>query len=603
MQLSVVVATYNRRHLLAQTLPTLLNQDYPKSNYEIVLVVDGSVDGTADYARTLQAPCALEVVEQENRGPAAARNTGIGAASGEVVLFIDDDVRCSERLLREHAEAHRSGGVPLRVHGSIHLAPESPLTLASWSTCEWYRRYDAALRSLSSNPNWWPYLNVNGSIRIDSLRELGGFDEAVPFPREDFELAWRMVEAGLRFEYRPRAAAYEVFIKSSRSYVRDARGFGAAEIYIARKHPRYRPHSMLTPLDRERHTALRTLARRSLPSLPSGSEAVLTPAVDGAEKLIRRPRAQRWGALLLELQHRMLLVRSARDTVGNARVLRTEFDRWLPVLLYHHVGPDPHGLPTWLTLMPKVFERQIAWLARRGFSAIGPSDWLAWREGRGQLPPKPVLITFDDAYAEIATHALPVLKQHGFSALVFVVTGSMSGVNAWDAFPLGGARPALMSPSDVAIWARHGVDFGAHGRTHTDLRSLSGRELESEVRGSRQDLEALVDTPIRCFAYPYGLYDDASRNVVAATYDLAFTAEEGINGLRTDPYRLRRTAPYPNDTLLDVECRVRLGRIPLARARDVVQLRTRTRKLAEAIIQPAAPHGSDVPLDQAAETI
>src|SRR5579884_2360813 len=183
----------------------------------------------------------------------------------------------------------------------------------------------------------------------------------------------------------------------------------------------------------------------------------------------------------------------------------------LSVLMYHHVGPRPSSISPLITMTSAVLERQMVWLAKGGYTAISAEHCLAWREGRATLPPKPVLLTFDDAYADLAAHALPVLERHGLSALVFVVTGLIGAVNRWeraqgDSTPLG-----LMSADDIRYWARRGIDFGGHSRTHPDLSTLGHSELEEEIRGSQSDLQELLDVPVSCFAYPYGRYNPAVR--------------------------------------------------------------------------------------------
>jgi peptidoglycan/xylan/chitin deacetylase (PgdA/CDA1 family)/GT2 family glycosyltransferase len=582
-RISVVMATYNRRSILEQTLPSFLDQDYPSSGYEVVVVVDGSNDGSAEFARSLRPSSELEVLEQENRGPAAARNAGIAAAGGEIVLLMDDDIRATRHLVREHAAAHREiEGA--RVQGAIFAAPESPPTLAAWSTRDWYRRYDAALRAANrENRHWRPFLNANSSIQAELLAELGGFDEEVPFPREDFELAMRVSDAGIASIYRPQALAYEVFAKSSQAFVRDAVGFGRAEVAICRKHPQYRPESVLTPFDRGRAAPLRALVRGTVPLLPASTERALMPAVHAAETLSHRRRARAAGSRLLALQHRVVLLRAAADAMGSALELREGFDRWLPVLLYHRVGPGFAGLDPSLSVSPAAFERQVAWLARRGYVSIDVETWIAWREGRGRLPRKPVLVTFDDAYAEIADHALPVLRRHGFGALVFAVTAALGSPNTWDPAPVGEELPRLMTAEEVKRWAHRGFDFGAHGRTHRDLCGLPRAELESEVLGSRNDLETLIDTRVSSFAYPYDRHDDSAREVVSAAYELAFGATEGRNGLATPRHLQRRTSVSPRETLFDLEWRVRFGRTPFARLRRELRLRSRAAAAAAGI--------------------
>lgn len=583
IEISVVIATYNRWHILEHTLPSLLGQDYRPTRYEIVLVVDGSTDGTAERARTLATNCGFEVVEQQNRGPAAARNTGIAAASGKVVLFMDDDIRCEPGLIREHAAAHMAEpGV--RVQGAIFVARESPPTLAAWATHNWYEQYHVGMQqSESAGANWEPYLNANSSVGADLLQELGGFDESVP-TREDIELTLRMAESGVISRYRPRALAYEIFVKSTRQLVRDGLGYGRAEIEICRKHPQYRPESVLAPGNRAQLSPLRVVARRAWPRLPRRASSLLDGPVNVAERLASRPRARKAGIRLLELQQRMVLVRSAREAVGSAGSLEAEFDVSLPVLLYHRVGPPAAGLHPGLTLHPERFACHIDWLARRGFSTISPHQWLAWRDRREPLPPRPLLITFDDAFADLGEHALPVVRQHGMTAVVFVVTGQLGGLPAWDMSAGGPEPPRLMTAEAIRHWRDEGIHFGAHTQTHRDLRAIAGDELVQEVQGSRMELERLLDTPVICFAYPYGHYGPRASRLVAESYGLAFTVELGINQLSTAPELLRRIPVAPTHTLFDLAWSVRFGKAPLARLRMALKIRTRARLLGARVL-------------------
>jgi peptidoglycan/xylan/chitin deacetylase (PgdA/CDA1 family) len=177
------------------------------------------------------------------------------------------------------------------------------------------------------------------------------------------------------------------------------------------------------------------------------------------------------------------------------------------------------------------------------------------------------LITFDDAYAELARHALPVLQDAGFPSLVFAVTERLGTPNSWDSPPPRGALPRLMDADEIARWARRGVEFGAHSRTHRDLTTLSRGDLQAEIHGSRADLEELVQQPVGCFAYPYGSHHAVSRELVSGSYSLAFTASEGLNGLATASHLQRRLSVSPTERLAELEWRLRFGRIPLSRLR------------------------------------
>ena len=126
LKLSIVVPTHNRRDaLVSQTLPAIFDQDFPADEYEVIVIVDGSTDGTAEALRKLQPPCSLRIIEQTNRGPSAARNVGIYAARGDLILFLDDDIICGQHLLKQHVAAH-ADPEPAVVYGSISVAPETP---------------------------------------------------------------------------------------------------------------------------------------------------------------------------------------------------------------------------------------------------------------------------------------------------------------------------------------------------------------------------------------------------------------------------------------------------------------------------------------------
>ena len=122
------------------------------------------------------------------------------------------------------------------------------------------------------------------------------------------------------------------------------------------------------------------------------------------------------------------------------------------LLLYHHVGPSRPGIDSKLTLSPQRFEQQMRWLARRGYAGVKPSDWLRWIRGGEGLPEKPILLTFDDAYADTAEYGLPIVRKYGFSCVVFVVTERLGGTNAWDQ-ARGRATLQLMTAEQIRHWA------------------------------------------------------------------------------------------------------------------------------------------------------
>jgi len=280
--------------------------------------------------------------------------------------------------------------------------------------------------------------------------------------------------------------------------------------------------------------------------------------------------------------------RNTRLLAANEKAdrLSSQVGMRIPALLYHHVGPSRPGIHHKLTVSPERFEQQIRWLARHNYSGIKPSDLLRWmRDGKG-LPEKPILLTFDDAYADTAEYALPVLRMYGLSGAVFVVTERLGEINAWDEIR-GSITLRIMTAEQIRYWVGEGIEFGAHSRTHADLTQLASAECSEEISGSRNDLTALLDRPALSFAYPYGKFNDAVHELVKREFDLAFTVEEGMNDLRRDPHLLRRTLICANDSLLQFALKARSG-LSFDGWRVKLAIRTRLKRLLRRLTHSAS---------------
>lgn len=250
-------------------------------------------------------------------------------------------------------------------------------------------------------------------------------------------------------------------------------------------------------------------------------------------------------------------------------------------LLFHHVGPVRAGTHRSLTVLPDQFVSLMAALDRAGFVGVAARDMEGAERAPGSAEASrrhPVVLTFDDAYADVAAFALPALARFGFRATVFVVGLTIGGSNTWDAGDgAGGHR--IMTVDDLLAWTAQGCEVASHGMSHVDLRTLDDAALASELETSRTHLAALVDEPVTSFAYPYGAHDDRVRGWTMGTYARAFGIEAGRNGTDADRSQLRRTMVQPADTAVDVVLRARLGWSPLERVRAAVRPRARARAL------------------------
>jgi peptidoglycan/xylan/chitin deacetylase (PgdA/CDA1 family) len=231
----------------------------------------------------------------------------------------------------------------------------------------------------------------------------------------------------------------------------------------------------------------------------------------------------------------------------------------LPILMYHRVEEIPRDVlhPTNF-VRPAQFKEQLAALTDWGYRSVTIADWLAYRDRQQSLPPRPVILTFDDGYRSIRDNAWPLLRDHGFDATTFLVTGQIGGTNAWDSAE---RQASLLSADDVLALRRDGMSFGSHTRTHRPLTRLSAAAVEEELRGSRRDLGELLGEPPLTLAYPFNNYNRAVRRAARhAGYSAAMRGTGRMNWRTTHPLALRRIG-------IDYRTSVRELQWRLARAR------------------------------------
>ncbi len=233
---SVVVPTYRKKELLASTLNALGAQTYPHDLVEVVVVDDCSGDDTWEFLGGLSMPYTLVPIRHDvNRGRAAARNSAINAASGDLVLFLDDDMRSDARLVEAHVRFHGQHPNSL-VIGNALTAPEL-------GTSNALRYLDT--RGVHKLPPDAPvpsryFVTNNASVRRSALLSVGLFDETFRnYGFEDTELSFRLErDAKLRLRYCPDAVAYHIHYHSLDQLLdkrfESARGSLA---YLLEKHP------------------------------------------------------------------------------------------------------------------------------------------------------------------------------------------------------------------------------------------------------------------------------------------------------------------------------------------------------------------------------
>jgi glycosyltransferase involved in cell wall biosynthesis len=232
-KVSIVIPTYNRLARLKQVIAAIEGQTYPLGDIEVIVVSDGSTDGTHEYLSAIKTPLDLRFVPQANAGPAAARNNGIRNAQSDIVLFIDDDVVPAPQLVAEHMRL-QAGRSNLVVLGPMLNPPDFALSpWVAWEQAMLEKQY-AAMRRGDWGATARQFYTGNTSLPRQALLSSGGFDER--FRRaEDIELAYRLEQQQVEFTFTMAAVGYHYAERSFNSWLQIPYSYGRYEIVFSRE--------------------------------------------------------------------------------------------------------------------------------------------------------------------------------------------------------------------------------------------------------------------------------------------------------------------------------------------------------------------------------
>jgi GT2 family glycosyltransferase len=234
---SVIIPTHQRRESLRRALGSLDTQSAATGSYEVVVGVDGSTDGTHEMLDGLSVDYPLRAVPLPHRGRAAACNAAIGAAAGDILIVLDDDMEVVPEFVERH-RAHHRPGTRCCVLGAVPVVVEkgSPLAaryVEAKFAAHLERLADPAHRELPRS-----FYSGNTSLRAELFREAGGFDESfTAYGNEDVELALRLRAAGASIEYDPLALARQRYEKDLPGLAEDTFAKGGTTVLLAVAHP------------------------------------------------------------------------------------------------------------------------------------------------------------------------------------------------------------------------------------------------------------------------------------------------------------------------------------------------------------------------------
>lgn len=561
--ISVIIPTYQRCQKLRQSLDSLARQTAPADTFEVIVVVDGSSDGTIAMLQSYAAPYTLRWLVQDHAGQAAACNRGSREASGILVLSLDDDTIARADLIEQYlrAQSENPGTV---VQGAFDV--DCSILVSPYLRYE-ARRLAAFETTQSRSGGVFAEMDVSGGnllVPRDLLERAGGFCEQLRDVEDvDGELAQRLVRQGARLVYWPQARATLTDLKDLPARLHAAERYGRSYVRVHRMQPAtiWRTSSFLT----DRGSRLRRALRALIACTSSWRWRLgwLERALAPLNRLCELVRARRLAEALYRLRIELHFWK------GVSAESQGRLGRYVPrpvtVLCYHDVTSRIRSAFRQYMLSPSQFSLQMKVLGLLGYQPIGLDRLYDYLTAGRPLPRKPVVLTFDDGYGALLRTATPLLAQMHVPHAHFLNSAKLGHTTDWvteapdlTVMRREEIREALRSYGD---W----VDFQAHGRDHASLAASSSAAVAEQVTSCVREIEAITGRPVRYLAYPYGEYDEQTVRVVSELQPpprLAFTIDTGRCRPGCDPHRVPRVQVFQHDMLVEFAFKLVTGRDP-----------------------------------------
>jgi peptidoglycan/xylan/chitin deacetylase (PgdA/CDA1 family) len=210
----------------------------------------------------------------------------------------------------------------------------------------------------------------------------------------------------------------------------------------------------------------------------------------------------------------------------------------VPVLMYHSISRHASERFRPYAVDPDVFIDHMSALRDAGYAVITVAEYVRMMdEPHPRWPSHPAVLTFDDAFSDFHTRALPVLQVHGFPATLYVPAGYVGGTSRWLAREDEADRP-VMSWEALREAVGAGVEIGSHSQTHPQLDLLPTIDVSREITDSKMVLEDQLQLPVGSFAYPFGYWN---RSVRAAVVDAGYSSACAVRDLTSTTVEDRHT--------------------------------------------------------------
>lgn len=221
----------------------------------------------------------------------------------------------------------------------------------------------------------------------------------------------------------------------------------------------------------------------------------------------------------------------------------------IPVLLYHAVMDDP---PAWIaefTVTPRDFAAQLDAVVASGRTPVHLSALAGRLTGKGDLPPRPVVLTFDDGFADLPGPTAEALAARDLPATAYLTTGAITPGRACLLPPA-----PMMALPEAPLLEQYGMEVGAHTVTHPQLDTLRPREVRRELRDCKAVLEDVLGHEVAHLAYPHGYNNRAVRRAALdAGYASAVAVRHALSSDADETYRIARLIVRRTHTVADIE--------------------------------------------------
>jgi len=220
---------------------------------------------------------------------------------------------------------------------------------------------------------------------------------------------------------------------------------------------------------------------------------------------------------------------------------------YLPVLMYHRIVKSKKETGKHnIYVTEKRFRKQMIWLKKKQLSTI---TFREIAENPAISFENKIILTFDDGYVDNYSLLFPILKEFGFTAVVFLVTQQKN--NSWGVKE-GEPSIDLLTNGQILEMDQYGIEFGSHTQNHVNLHLCDKNTLHQEIAGSRKEIEALLNKKVVSFCYPFGgVNEDIKRIVKEAGYTFGISTNTGPLNFYDDLFQIRR---------IEVSCRTLLYR-------------------------------------------